>query len=85
MDARPIPRDSRTTNDGLNERGVTPLTFSVVDGLAFAARKGRLAQTRSTSFVVGDIGPLLELIQLSHEGGFATNFQWEDRNLFLTV
>lgn len=45
-----------------------PLTFPVVDGFAFAARKGRLGQSRSTSFAVGDIGPLLELIQLSDHG-----------------
>ncbi len=69
MNTRPIPRNSRPTNDGVSERGSARLTFSILDGLAFAARKGRLGQTRSTSFVVGDIGPLLELVQLSDHGG----------------
>jgi anti-sigma regulatory factor (Ser/Thr protein kinase) len=46
-----------------------PLTFGNLDGLAFAATRGRLhAATPSLHFVASDIGPLLEFSQLSSDG-----------------
>jgi len=55
----------------VNTREVIPLTFTTVDGLAFAAQKGKFGQPLSKSFVAGDIGPLLELRHLSIDGRLA--------------
>jgi hypothetical protein len=52
----------------VSKKGDVPLTFTAVDGLAFAARKGMLGRILPKSFVAGDIGPLLELSQLSADG-----------------
>jgi hypothetical protein len=68
MDTQSIPGSA---TDCVSEREVTPLTFTAVDGLAFAAQKGRLGRRPSKAFVVGDIGPLLELRHLSMDGRLA--------------
>lgn len=49
-----------------------PLTFTAVDGIAFAAQKGRLKLPPSRLFSIGDIGPLLELHHLSADGVLPT-------------
>jgi hypothetical protein len=67
MDTQSIPGN---TIDCVNAREVIPLTFTAVDGLAFAAQKGKLGPP-SKSFMVGDIGPLLELRHLSIDGRLA--------------
>jgi anti-sigma regulatory factor (Ser/Thr protein kinase) len=47
----------------------TTLTFSALDGLAFAADRGRLnAVAPDTKFEAGPLGPLMELRQLGVEG-----------------
>ncbi len=65
MDTQSIPSDAI---DCVNAKGVVPLTFTAVDGLAFAAQKGKLGCAPSSSFTVGDLGPLLELRHLSIDG-----------------
>lgn len=46
-----------------------PLTFSIVDGLAFAAARGRLDATQlPTPYALGNLGPLLELVHLAAGG-----------------
>jgi anti-sigma regulatory factor (Ser/Thr protein kinase) len=67
MDTQPISRDTESTKDRVNEEVVIPLTFTAVDGLAFAARKGKLGAW-SKHYVVREIGPFLELNQLSIDG-----------------
>ena len=44
-----------------------PLTFAALDGLAFAAERGRLARTAPVSFD-GSMGPLLEWLRLAETG-----------------
>ena len=54
--------------DCVNVKEATPLTFTAVDGLAFAAQKGKLGDVSCKSFTVRDIGPLLELRHLFIDG-----------------
>ncbi|NGX95428.1 MAG: hypothetical protein G4V63_09445 [Candidatus Afipia apatlaquensis] len=68
MDTQSIPGLAAREIDCVNKREVTPLTFTAVDGLAFAAQKGKLGRSSSHSFMAGDIGPLLELRHLSADG-----------------
>lgn len=68
MDTQSIPGNA---TDCVSEREVTPLTFTAVDGLAFAAQKGKLGRSPSKALVGGDIGPLLELRHLSIDGRLA--------------
>ena len=68
MDTQPIRGNAKRTENGVSERGATPLTFTAVDGLAFAARKGMLGRMLPKTFVAEDIGPLLELTHLSSDG-----------------
>ncbi|ACE99670.1 hypothetical protein IP86_17550 [Rhodopseudomonas sp. AAP120] len=42
------------------------LTFAALDGIAFAAARGRLGAL--PEYVAGDLGPLVEMIQLSRTG-----------------
>jgi hypothetical protein len=65
MDTQSIPGNAI---DRLSAKEVMPLSFTAVDGLAFAAQKGKLGSAPSRSFMVGDIGPLLELRHLSIDG-----------------
>ncbi len=62
MDTQSVPGDAI---DCVSAKEAQPLTFTAVDGLAFAAQKGRLSDSSSMSFRAGDIGPLLELWHLS--------------------
>src|SRR4051812_30860236 len=50
---------------GGSELSSLPLTFAAVDGLAFAAAKGRCP---AKAFAAFEIGPMLELLHLSKEG-----------------
>jgi hypothetical protein len=68
MDTQSIPGDAKRTTDCVIKREAMPLTFTAVDGLAFAAEKGKLGRAQSKAFVARDIGPLLELNHLSCEG-----------------
>ena len=43
------------------------LTFSVLDGLAFAASRGRLG-SNVPRYVVADLGPIIEMVQLARSG-----------------
>ena len=54
----------------MNELGLTkPLTFEVVDGLAYAAERGRLDYTRLTDvYHAESLGPLVELAHLASQG-----------------
>jgi hypothetical protein len=65
MDTQSIPDNAI---DCVNVKEAAPLTFTAVDGLAFAAQKGKLGGLSSKSFIVGDIGPLLELRHLFIDG-----------------
>jgi hypothetical protein len=65
MDTQSIPGNAI---DCVNAREAVPLTFTAVDGLAFAAQKGKLGGPSSKSFMVGDVGPLLELRHLFTDG-----------------
>ena len=69
MDTESIPGNAI---DRVNAKEVIPLSFTAVDGLAFAAQKGKLGGALSRSFIVGDIGPLLELRHLSIDGRLAS-------------
>ena len=56
-----------------------PLTFAVVDDLAFAATKGRLGQLpASTRFLAEDLGPALEVLQLQRGGMLPSTLPWID-------
>lgn len=48
--------------------GPQALTFAALDGLAFAAQRGRLNGGRGLSFSVGALGPLIEWNELSGAG-----------------
>jgi hypothetical protein len=43
------------------------LTFAALDGIAFAASRGRLA-VEVPGYVVGDLGPVIEMVQLARTG-----------------
>ena len=45
---------------------VASLTFAALDGIAFAASRGRLADTPEYSAT--DLGPLIEMLQLARTG-----------------
>jgi hypothetical protein len=46
-----------------------PLTFAAIDGIAFAADRGRLnGLPATTRYDVGPLGPFMELRQLAHSG-----------------
>jgi anti-sigma regulatory factor (Ser/Thr protein kinase) len=66
-------------NDALNETGRT-LTFSELDGLAFAAERGRLDTTR-VALVAADLGPLFELGLLAKSG----RVPWPGRSGWLAL
>jgi hypothetical protein len=65
MDTQSVPDNAI---DCVNVKEATPLTFTAVDGLAFAAQKGKLGGPSCKSFMVGDVGPLLELRHLFLDG-----------------
>jgi hypothetical protein len=47
----------------------TPLTFAALDGIAFAAGRGRLGElSPGTRYQAGPLGPFMELRQLSAYG-----------------
>jgi anti-sigma regulatory factor (Ser/Thr protein kinase) len=54
--------------DGVSGRGFLPLTFTAVDGLAFAAAKGRLAAAPPRIYSAASVGALIELLILSRDG-----------------
>src|SRR5437763_1391329 len=59
--SRTLPMSSRPAQAALN--------FAALDGLAFAAGRGRLdAIAPETKYAVGPIGPLMELRQFSIDG-----------------
>jgi hypothetical protein len=68
MDTQSIVDAGTNAKDCVSERGSIPLTFTAVDGLGFAAAKGRLASLRPKTLVAADIGPLVELIHLARDG-----------------
>lgn len=45
-----------------------PLTFAMLDDLAFAAERGRLDRVAGLAVAAADLGPLLELVQLAASG-----------------
>jgi anti-sigma regulatory factor (Ser/Thr protein kinase) len=50
-----------------------PLSFGALDGLAFAAARGRLAGARGiTPTIAGELGPFIELYQLGEAGLITT-------------
>lgn len=52
----------------MNGSGQPPFTFTVVDGLGFAALTGKLRPLATGSYAAADLGPLLELARLSARG-----------------
>lgn len=45
-----------------------PFTFAALDGLGFAAAKGRLRPLPDAAYVAGDLGPVMELARLAALG-----------------
>jgi anti-sigma regulatory factor (Ser/Thr protein kinase) len=45
-----------------------PFTFVVLDGLGFAAQRGRLQPVAAAAYAATDLGPVLELARLSADG-----------------
>jgi hypothetical protein len=52
----------------LNAEELLPLTFTALDGLAFAAMRARLGQGPAKRLAATSLGPLLELLRLSGDG-----------------
>ncbi len=52
----------------LNAEELFPLTFTALDGLAFAAMRARLGQGPTRPLAATSLGPLLELLSLSRDG-----------------
>jgi len=52
----------------MTSAGPQPLTFAALDGLGFAAARGRLQPLPDQSFVARDLGPVLELARLAASG-----------------
>jgi hypothetical protein len=52
----------------MSETWPLPFTFTVLDGLGFAAQQGRLQSLRAAAFSAADLGPVLELARLSASG-----------------
>lgn len=73
MDTQSIGAAASDENDCVRDGGIIPLTFTAVDGLAFAAVKGKRVSIQSKTFVAADVGPLLELIHLSRDGVLPTS------------
>lgn len=61
----------------MNRSEFGSLTFPTVDGLAFAAARGRLSERLETqTFVATELGPTIELLQLSREGLLPPFTKW---------
>jgi hypothetical protein len=55
----------------MNEVAAESLTFSAVDGLAYAAKRNRLEGIGSWKrYLAGELGPAMELRQLAADGSF---------------
>jgi len=86
MDSWAITKN-QNTDDRIVERANLPLTFDAVDGVAFAATKGKLNLRASKRFTIDSIGPFLELFQLEGQGvvpcsdGFTTHLHRETAEL----
>jgi anti-sigma regulatory factor (Ser/Thr protein kinase) len=53
----------------MTDAALRPLSFLALDGLAFAASRGRLEACRaSKTFTAGELGPTMELFQLDTDG-----------------
>jgi hypothetical protein len=79
MDTQSTPAfQGNTAVDRVIERGGIPLTFTAVDGIAFASTKARLEPIHAKTFSPANLGPLVELFQLSQDGLLPTleTAQW---------
>jgi anti-sigma regulatory factor (Ser/Thr protein kinase) len=52
----------------MTQSGPTPFDFNALDGIAFAAERGRLAGRTLSAMVACDLGPVIELTQLAAIG-----------------
>jgi hypothetical protein len=52
----------------MNEMEPEPFTFTVLDGLGFAAQQRRLQPLEAGTYAASDLGPVLELARLSTDG-----------------
>ena len=68
MDTQSFHTIEAEQTDGLRIGSPVPLTFTAVDGLAFAAIKARLDHLQSKVFAATTLGPLVELFSLSDDG-----------------
>jgi hypothetical protein len=68
MDTQSFHSIETEQTDGLRTGSLVPLTFTAVDGLAFAAIKARLGHLQSKVFAATTLGPLVELFSLSDDG-----------------
>jgi hypothetical protein len=64
---------------GLLQRN--PLSFATLDGIAFAAERGRLGSDLP-AHIATDLGPLIEMVQLAHTGllPLPSSADWLDLN-----
>ncbi len=68
MDTQSIGSVKADKTDSVSTGDFLPLTFTAVDGLAFAAMKARLGRSSSKIFIVTSLGPLVELLRLWSDG-----------------
>jgi hypothetical protein len=68
MDTQSISSIEANKTDSVSTGEFLPLTFTAVDGLAFAAMKARLRRPPSKIFTVTNLGPFVELFNLSRDG-----------------
>jgi hypothetical protein len=67
MDIRSTRALQHTQTLRLNERQLTSLTFVDVDGIAFAAERGKQLGATKKIYLADEVGPLLELMHLAYD------------------
>jgi anti-sigma regulatory factor (Ser/Thr protein kinase) len=68
MDTQSICSLEAEKTDSVSIGELSPLTFTAVDGLAFAAMKARLSRSPSRAYAAMALGPRVELLSLSRDG-----------------